>query len=173
MSSPFRISTAAAALALAACHGPPKGEQALSQTTAPLPTMSTLYPGGAPPSPPQDLSAFASDPGHIANGKRLYVAYNCNGCHFNGGGGIGPAFMDQSWTYGGELQDIHASIAEGRPNGMPVWGRKIPDTQIWEIAAYVHSLSPPPVAVVGAQNPSPPPPQPATTSNGKQSAAGG
>jgi cytochrome c oxidase cbb3-type subunit 3 len=173
MSSPFRTSAAAALLALAACHGPPKGAPALSQATAPLPTVSTLYPGGAPPSPPQDLSAFASDPAHIANGKRLFTAYNCNGCHFNGGGGIGPAFMDQAWTYGGELSDIHASIAEGRPNGMPVWGRMIPDAQIWEIAAYVHSLSPEGAGVTGAQNPSPPPPQPATTSNDSRSAAGG
>lgn len=173
MSSPFRISAAAAALALAACQGPPRSDPALSKATAPLPTISTLYPGGAPPSPPQDFSAFANDPTHIANGKRLFAAYNCNGCHFNGGGGIGPAFMDQRWTYGGGLEQIHASIAEGRPNGMPVWGRKIPDAQIWEIAAYVHSLSPPDTGTTDVQNPSPPPPQPATTSNGRQSAAGG
>jgi len=30
---------------------------------------------------------------------------------------------------------------EGRPNGMPSWRGKIPDYQVWEIVAYVRSLS--------------------------------
>jgi hypothetical protein len=42
---------------------------------------------------------------------------------------------------------------------MPVWGGKIPDAQIWEIAAFVKSLSVPSADdVAGAANESPPPP---------------
>ena len=37
--------------------------------------------------------------------------------------------------------EIYASIQQGRPNGMPAFRDKIPDQQIWEIAAYVRSLS--------------------------------
>ncbi|HEX8172562.1 MAG TPA: cytochrome c [Thermoanaerobaculia bacterium] len=77
----------------------------------------------------------------VAEGKRLYIAYNCNGCHSHGGGGIGPPLMDSYWIYGSHPENIHDTIVEGRPNGMPSFGGKIPDYQIWEIAAYVRSMS--------------------------------
>ena len=44
---------------------------------------------------------------------------NCAGCHFNGGGGMGPPLMDNIWIYGDSIENIGASIREGRPNGMP------------------------------------------------------
>ncbi len=77
----------------------------------------------------------------VGTGKRLFQAYNCNGCHSNGGGGMGPNLMDNQWIYGGRLDQIHQTLVEGRPNGMPSWGGKIPDEQLWEIAAYVRSMS--------------------------------
>ena len=46
---------------------------------------------------------------------------NCTGCHFNGGGGMGPALMSGHWRYSGRIDQIYASIAQGRPNGMPSW----------------------------------------------------
>jgi cytochrome c oxidase cbb3-type subunit 3 len=49
--------------------------------------------------------------------------------------------MDGQWRYGGRVAQIHASIAQGRPNGMPSFAGKIPDDQIWQIAAYVRTLS--------------------------------
>lgn len=78
---------------------------------------------------------------HLAEGKRLYASFNCNGCHANGGGGSGPALMDEKWIYGGEVENIHDTIRDGRPRGMPSFGAMIPDGQIWEIAAYVYSMS--------------------------------
>jgi cytochrome c oxidase cbb3-type subunit 3 len=77
----------------------------------------------------------------ISQGKQLYEAYNCNGCHANGGGGMGPALMDATWLYGSEPQDVYTSIVEGRPNGMPAFGGRIPDVQVWELVAYVRSMS--------------------------------
>jgi cytochrome c oxidase cbb3-type subunit 3 len=71
----------------------------------------------------------------------LYKAFNCNGCHAAGGGGIGPALMDAEWRYGGSIEQIHATIAQGRPNGMPSFRGKVPDDQIWQVAAYVRTLS--------------------------------
>ena len=60
---------------------------------------------------------------------------------------------------------------QGRPNGMPSWAGKIPNGEIWKIAAYVRSL-----AVIGAPCPSrrlrtPASPAPATleTEPGKRS----
>jgi len=62
------------------------------------------------------------------------------GCHFHGGGGIGPPLMDPNFIYGGQPQNIHDTILEGRPNGMPTFGRRIPAYQIWYLVAYVRSL---------------------------------
>lgn len=86
----------------------------------------------------------------VTDGKRLFAQYNCSGCHSNGGGGMGPSLMDDEWIYGGRLEQIHQTLVEGRPNGMPAWGGKIPDPQLWELAAYVRSMSLP--ATLAAQN---------------------
>jgi cytochrome c oxidase cbb3-type subunit III len=77
----------------------------------------------------------------VVTGKRLFSQYNCSGCHSNGGGGMGPSLMDDQWIYGDRLEQIHQTLVEGRPNGMPSWGGKIPDEQLWQLAAYVRSMS--------------------------------
>jgi cytochrome c oxidase cbb3-type subunit III len=77
----------------------------------------------------------------LSEGKRLYQWYNCSGCHFQGGGGIGPPLMDELWVYGGSPRNIHDTIVEGRPNGMPSFGGHVPDDQVWKITAYVRALS--------------------------------
>ncbi|PYQ34932.1 MAG: hypothetical protein DMF54_07015 [Acidobacteria bacterium] len=76
----------------------------------------------------------------MTEGQRLYNWYNCSGCHFRGGGGIGPALMDDVWIYGKDPGNIYATIVEGRPNGMPSWRGKIPEYQIWQIVTYVETL---------------------------------
>jgi cytochrome c oxidase cbb3-type subunit III len=81
--------------------------------------------------------------------------------------------MDDTWRYGGRIDQIVDSIERGRPNGMPSWQGKIPPNEIWEIAAYILSLSAPSAAKGGpgeAEPPSnpaapfgePPPPTPQT-----------
>jgi len=77
----------------------------------------------------------------VSQGKQLYEMYNCVGCHFHGGGGIGPPLLDAKWIYGSEPQNVYDTIVEGRPNGMPSFRGKIPESQIWEIVAYVRSMS--------------------------------
>jgi cytochrome c oxidase cbb3-type subunit 3 len=77
----------------------------------------------------------------VAQGKRLFRWYNCNGCHGAGGGHIGPALMDEQWLYGSSPHEIFATIRQGRPNGMPSFAGHIPDDQLWQIVAYVRSMS--------------------------------
>jgi len=77
----------------------------------------------------------------LAEGKRLFRAFNCNGCHANGGGGIGPPLMDDTWIYGSSPDDIFTTLSAGRPNGMPAFGEKLPAYQIWQLVAYVRSMS--------------------------------
>jgi cytochrome c oxidase cbb3-type subunit 3 len=83
-----------------------------------------------------EQNAFA-----ISEGKRLFDWYNCSGCHFNGGGGIGPPLIKTVWTYGNEPENLFDTIVKGRPNGMPSWGGRIPEYQIWQLVTYVRSLN--------------------------------
>ena len=77
----------------------------------------------------------------IAEGQRLYTWFNCAGCHSHGGGGMGPPLMDSRWRYGSDPENIFATITEGRPNGMPSFRGKIPEYQVWQLVAYVQSMS--------------------------------
>ena len=77
----------------------------------------------------------------MSQGKQLFAAMNCVGCHAHGGGGMGPALMDSAWIYGSEPAQIYRTIVQGRPNGMPSFGRRIPDYQVRYLVAYVRSLS--------------------------------
>ena len=85
---------------------------------------------------PYEANAYA-----ISEGQRLYNWFNCVGCHAHGGGAIGPPLMDDVWIYGHEPEQIFKTIVEGRPNGMPSWGGRIPAYQIWQLVAYVRSMS--------------------------------
>jgi cytochrome c oxidase cbb3-type subunit 3 len=77
----------------------------------------------------------------VAQGRQLFRWYNCNGCHAQGGGGMGPALMDERWIYGKQPDDIFATIMQGRPNGMPSFRGRIPEAQAWQLVAYVRSMS--------------------------------
>jgi cytochrome c oxidase cbb3-type subunit III len=106
-------------------------------------TMSSNTPGPSVP------TAEASEQGiryeanayQISQGKQFYTWFNCNGCHANGGGGSGPPLMDDSWIYGSSIDNIVRTILEGRPNGMPSFRGKLTDDQVWQIAAFVRSMS--------------------------------
>jgi cytochrome c oxidase cbb3-type subunit 3 len=102
---------------------------------------SPLRPGG--PVQPQAVvtNPYNGSGYDIAEGQRLYEWYNCAGCHSHGGGGIGPPLIKTSWTYGGEPENLFDTIVKGRPNGMPSWGGRVPEYQIWQIVAYVRSLN--------------------------------
>jgi cytochrome c oxidase cbb3-type subunit III len=133
----------AVSLLLVACERETRDFQRETSSEEQVVALSTLSPGDGQPvrrsSPHAD--EFQNNAYEMSEGKRLYQWYNCVGCHANGGGGSGPALMDAKWIYGGDIENIVATIREGRPNGMPSFRGKIPDRQIWQIAAFVRSLS--------------------------------
>jgi len=145
MSSRFRTDLVAIALValLFACNreerqsrGKPLGETVSG--TSP----DTIFPGNTRP-PPLDprAASYEGNAYAISEGQRLFTWMNCSGCHSHGGGGMGPALMDGKWRYGGRIDQIAASIVQGRPNGMPSWRGKLTETQVWQLAAYVRTLS--------------------------------
>jgi mono/diheme cytochrome c family protein len=92
--------------------------------------------------------------GNIADanaGRILFMTHNCVGCHGGlAGGGMGPSLRDTVWKFGGSEQELFASIHDGRPNGMPAWGKStslvgeqqdtLSDHEIQQIIAYIHSM---------------------------------
>jgi cytochrome c oxidase cbb3-type subunit 3 len=84
---------------------------------------------------------YGNDPSAIEEGHRLFMQMNCAGCHNYGGiGGMGPNLTDPHWGFGGTPSAIYKTISEGRPKGMPAWGRSLPPETLWKLTAYVHSL---------------------------------
>ena len=73
--------------------------------------------------------------------RPILKAY-CLDCHgAEGSGAMGPSFQDGRWHFGGSAGEVFESIYQGRPDGMPAWGGRITDDQIWMLTAYVRSLS--------------------------------
>lgn len=92
--------------------------------------------------PLQVRNPFEGDGAAIAQGRALFHSMNCIGCHAPlGGGGIGPPLSDANWIYGGEPGQIYLTILQGRPNGMPAFGRALPSDSIWKLVSYVRTLS--------------------------------
>ena len=89
----------------------------------------------------QLINPFQGDQGKVKEGAALFVSYNCMDCHgADGSGAMGPSLADGRWHFGGAAGEVFQSIYEGRPEGMPAWGGRIPDDQIWRLVAYVQSL---------------------------------
>ncbi len=87
------------------------------------------------------VNPLAGNAGAFEEGHRLFIAMNCAGCHgYDAKGNMGPDLTDAYWRYGGTPSAIYNSIFEGRPQGMPAWGRALPAHDIWEIVAYLQTL---------------------------------
>ena len=85
---------------------------------------------------------YEGDKKAIGTGGQLFIAYNCLDCHgAEGSGAMGPSFQDGRWHFGGSPAEVFESIYQGRPDGMPSWGGRISNDQIWMLTAYVRSLS--------------------------------
>jgi cytochrome c oxidase cbb3-type subunit 3 len=56
---------------------------------------------------------------------------------------MGPSLRDSVWRYGSSDTQLFATISEGRPVGMPAWGGRIPEDQIWQLISYIRSLRTP------------------------------
>jgi cytochrome c oxidase cbb3-type subunit 3 len=88
----------------------------------------------------QMKNPYAGDMAAIKQGQELFVGMNCAACHgYDLKGGMGPDLTDTYWRYGGSPAAIYKTIFEGRPQGMPAWGRTIPPALIWKVAAYIES----------------------------------
>jgi cytochrome c oxidase cbb3-type subunit 3 len=130
------------AAALSACQREDRRFRTWPPAASAIPAVrqSELQPGPTT----RDLTVrneYGDNAWAVSEGKRLYNQFNCSGCHFQGGGGIGPPLMDSQWIYGSQPENIFATIDEGRPNGMPAFRGKLGNDQVWKLVAYVRSMS--------------------------------
>jgi cytochrome c oxidase cbb3-type subunit 3 len=81
---------------------------------------------------------YSGDANAAVAGEKLFAAMNCDGCH--GGGALGftaPSLADGRWRFGGEDGAVFQSIFNGRPHGMPAYGRMLPADAVWMLVTYV------------------------------------
>ena len=127
---------------LTACEREARRFSGPASTASPVDAARlTQLQAGSTSAPPQFTNVYEENAYAVAQGQRLFTWYNCAGCHSHGGGGMGPALMDDKWIYGHQPENIFATIVQGRPNGMPSFAGKIPEAQIWQLVAYVRSMS--------------------------------
>lgn len=156
------IGIAWALLAAAGCNEQPSSSRNGTVTTASAgmlpgritPTASIgVKPGIHPTVFFGDVhNPYAGDAAAANEGRQLFVQYNCSGCHGGrAGGGMGPSLRDSIWIYGSSDAQLLGTITEGRSAGMPAWGGRIPQDQMWQIITYIRTLGTP-------QEPDAPPP---------------
>lgn len=116
---------------------------ALQEETAAPAGEGRVIAGGKPLSRSPVANPFEGDSAAAEEGGRLFVAFNCDGCHGGGAVGmIGPNLADGRWRYGGSPGVIFETIHGGRANGMPAFGGVLPEPSIWKIVTYLQSLQP-------------------------------
>ncbi len=115
------------AAALAGCE--PESREV--KTTAPLTDPASAVDARA--------DMFEGNLWRLSQGGQYFTWYGCGGCH--GEGATGPSDLgDDRWRHGGSIGDVFASIADGRPDGMPAYRGRMPEEQLWEVSAYVRHL---------------------------------
>ena len=88
------------------------------------------------------VNPYEGNAARLAEGSKLFIAYNCMDCHgADGSGAMGPSLQDGRWHFGGTNGEVFQSIYEGRPDGMPAFGGRISDGDIWRLVTYVRSVA--------------------------------
>jgi len=105
--------------------------------------VSGIYPGGSATGLNSNMqNPLANDPDAVQRGMKDFDSFNCSGCHAaNGGGAMGPSLSDDVWIYRSSPANIYLSIVQGRQAGMPAFGAMLPDRTVWELVAYIQSIS--------------------------------
>ena len=76
--------------------------------------VGELAPGGLPVTD-STISEYQNNAFALASGMKLYNQMNCVGCHFHGGGGIGPE-AGFAWPIGWSVSRSFGRSAEARPS---------------------------------------------------------
>lgn len=123
----------------------PSAETLMQQTAPSAANLLTVplvtnVPGGL--TVPEVKSPVEGDPQAAERGKKYFIGFNCVGCHAaNGAGGMGPSLSNRFFKFGDKPAQMYNVIAHGAPLGMPAWGTILPSSAIWDIIAYIQTIS--------------------------------
>ncbi len=83
---------------------------------------------------------FAGNRAAEEEGEKIFKE-NCRSCHGEkGGGGVGPKLSTTAHKYGGSDAELFASVAGGRPGGMPAFLPQMGNDRVWKAVAYIRHL---------------------------------
>ena len=143
----MRISSLGLLVVVAGCMEADAAQQTQSQTSLSVAPFvqhpDNIQPGLALQRPfAQVVNPYEGNAARREEGAKLFIAYNCMDCHgADGSGAMGPSLQDGRWHFGGTNGEVFQSIYEGRPDGMPSFGGRISDADIWRLVTYVRSVS--------------------------------
>jgi cytochrome c(L) len=95
------------------------------------------------PAKPEKLNPYTGKAEAIQEGRTLFLQNGCSACHgAGGGGGMGPALLDDEWKFGSDDLTLFKLIKGEIPQQtMPAaFGGVLQDDQIWKLLAFIRSL---------------------------------
>jgi cytochrome c oxidase cbb3-type subunit 2 len=105
-----------------------------------LKTAQNTVAGTSPLGTAGSRNPFAGNRAAEEEGGRIFQE-NCRGCHGeHGEGGFGPKLATSRRKFGGSDADLFASVAGGRPGGMPSFLPQLGKDRVWKAIAHVRRL---------------------------------
>src|SRR5205085_9343074 len=107
------VAASSLAVVLSSCKREERGFRVdpPAANTVTVAMTTDFHAGGALPKDPVN-NAYEENAYALSEGQRMYLQFNCVGCHFHGGGGIGPPLMDDKWIYGSDPDQVFATIVQ-------------------------------------------------------------
>ncbi len=91
----------------------------------------------------RQISGQEADAAAATEGATVF-ADNCAACHGDDGKGnrdLGaPNLTDAIWLYGGDVASLTTTVTYARAGVMPAWAGRLSESQIRQVATYVHQL---------------------------------
>lgn len=88
----------------------------------------------------ESKNPYAGNHSAKEEGEKIFKE-NCRSCHGEkGAGGFGPKLATTAHKYGGSDAELFASVAGGRPGGMPTFLPQLGKDRVWKAVAYIRHL---------------------------------
>ena len=88
----------------------------------------------------ESKNPYAGNRAAEEEGGKIFTE-NCRGCHGEkGGGGVGPKLATTTRKFGGSDAELFASVAGGRPGGMPAFLPQLGKERVWKVVAHLRHL---------------------------------
>ncbi|MFA6147934.1 MAG: cytochrome-c oxidase, cbb3-type subunit II [bacterium] len=88
----------------------------------------------------ESTNPYAGNRAAEEEGEKIFKE-NCRSCHGEkGAGGFGPKLATTTHKFGGSDAELFASVAGGRPGGMPTFLPQLGKDRVWKAVAYIRHL---------------------------------